>query len=163
MAKDRTGLYPGSFDPVTKGHIDIIERAAKMFDVVVTAVAANSAKEPLFTVEERIEMLEEVTSHLENVRVDSFCGLTVEFAQESGAAAIVRGIRALSDFEYEFQMALTNRKLAADIETLFFMPSEEHFATSSSLLKEIAQYGGDLSPFLTPTVAERFGKKMKKT
>jgi len=141
--------------------VDIIERAARMFDVVVIAVAKNSTKDPLFTAEERIAMLKEACSHLPNIKVDSFSGLTVEFAREVGAAAIIRGIRAFSDFEYEFQMALTNRKLAPDIETLFFMPSEEHFATSSSLLKELAQYGGDLSPFLPANVAERFAKKMR--
>jgi len=128
---------------------------------VVIAVAKNSTKDSLFTAEERIAMLKEVCSHLPNIKVDSFSGLTVEFAREVGAAAIIRGIRALSDFEYEFQMALTNRKLAPDIETLFFMPSEEHFATSSSLLKELAQYGGDLSLFMPAKVAERFAKKMR--
>lgn len=159
---ERIALYPGSFDPPTYGHIDLIERALRVFDKLIVAVAKNAEKECLFTVEERVGMLTDATNHLEGVEVVSFDTLTVEYARERGAIALIRGLRAVSDFEYELQMALMNRKLAPSIETIYLMPSETHIFLSSSLLKEIAMFGGKkLSDFVPPMVERMLIQKFK--
>jgi pantetheine-phosphate adenylyltransferase len=140
----RTAIYPGSFDPLTNGHVDVVERAARLFDSVVVAVARNSAKTPLFSVDERVEQLTAALAHCENVRVTAFEGLLVAFAERTGATALIRGLRAVSDFEYEFQMALMNRRLAPDIETVFLMTDADKSFVSSSMVKEVARLGGDI-------------------
>ena len=155
----RRAIYPGSFDPCTNGHLDIIGRAARLFDEVLVAVAPNSRKSPLFDASERVAMLEENIAAWPNVRVTQMGGLLVEFARKSGAIAIVRGLRAVSDFEFEFQMALMNRKLVADVETIFLMPKEDFVYLSSSIVKEIARLGGDASHFVTPNVYARLREK----
>lgn len=157
-----TALCPGSFDPVTNGHLDIIERTSQYFDEVIVAVIRNPQKaEALFTLEERQEMLREVTSHLENVRVDSFKGLLVEFAREHGADAIVKGLRAISDFDYELQMAQMNQKLTG-IDTFFISTNPRYSFLASSLVREVARFGGDVSSMVPPVVmkrlVERFGE-----
>ena len=148
-----TALYPGSFDPVTKGHIDVAARAAALFDKVVIAVYATPSKNLLFTTEERVELFSDAVRHLSNVEVLRFEGLVVRFAQEIGAAVIVRGLRSGSDFEYEYEMAFMNRKLAPDVDMVSFMTSQEHMFVSSSLLKEVARLGGDITEMVTPQVA----------
>ena len=156
----RRAIYPGSFDPVTNGHLDVIERAAKLFDQVVVAVAANSQKQPLFSIEERLEMLGETTSsHGGKVRLARLDGLLVNYAREIGAAAIIRGLRAVSDFEFEFQMALMNRKLESSVETIFLMPKEDYTYLSSRITKEIARLGGDVSTFVPNCVAAALRRK----
>ena len=150
----RRAIYPGSFDPVTNGHLDVIERAAKLFDEVVVAVAVNSQKNPLFTTEERLGLLRETTSfHGGRVRLDRLDGLLVDYARTAGAVAIIRGLRAVSDFEFEFQMALMNRKLEANVETIFLMPKEEYTYLSSRIIKEIARLGGDITGFVPKCVS----------
>ncbi|UCH33359.1 MAG: pantetheine-phosphate adenylyltransferase [Armatimonadota bacterium] len=156
MAK---AVYPGSFDPVTNGHLDVIERAAELFDEVVVAVAVNSSKAPLFTSEERVQMLRDVCAHLSNVRADSFDDLLVDFATRQGASVVVKGLRAVSDFEYELQQALMNRNLREGVETVFFMTSPENLFLSSSMVKEIARLGGEVSPFVPPQVRTRLEQK----
>jgi pantetheine-phosphate adenylyltransferase len=141
-------LYPGSFDPVTNGHLDVLSRAAKLFDEVVVAVAHNEAKKGLFTAAERVELLEKSTAGMTNVRVTRFEGLLVDFARAQKAKAVIRGLRAVSDFEFEFQLALMNRSLEPDLEALFLMPSEEYTYLSSRLVKEVARLGGDVSRFV---------------
>lgn len=141
-------LYPGSFDPVTNGHLDVLKRAARLFDEVVVAVAYNEAKKGLFTSEERVGLLREATAGMTNVRVTSFEGLLVDFARAQKARAVIRGLRAISDFEFEFQLALMNRSLEPDLEALFLMPSEEYTYLSSRLVKEVARLGGDVSRFV---------------
>jgi pantetheine-phosphate adenylyltransferase len=153
-------IVPGSFDPPTNGHLDIIERAARMFDSVTVAVVVNSAKSPLFTLAERVEMLKEVCAHLPNVTVGSFTGLLVEYAALRGAGVIVRGLRAVTDFEYELQMALTNRRLAPDIETVFMMPGGEYSYLSSSIVKEIALLGGSVEGLVPDSVRQRLREKV---
>jgi pantetheine-phosphate adenylyltransferase len=148
----RTVIYPGSFDPITNGHLDVIERAAKLFDRVIVAVAVNSSKAPLFTQDQRQEQITEAVAALSNVEVDAFDGLLVDFARDQKAQAIIRGLRAVSDFEFEFQLALMNRKLEPNIETIFMMPRETYTFLSSKLVKEIAQLGGDVSAFVPPHV-----------
>jgi pantetheine-phosphate adenylyltransferase len=150
-----TALYPGTFDPPTNGHVDLIQRGAKLFGHLTVAVLNNPGKNPLFTVSERVEMLEEVIRPLENVSVATFDGLTVEFARQQGAAAILRGIRAISDYEYEFQMALMNRRLAPEIETVFLQPAGRYSFVSSRMLKEVFSFGGDVSGLVPPTVLKR--------
>jgi pantetheine-phosphate adenylyltransferase len=157
----RRAIYPGSFDPVTNGHLDIIERARKLFDEVIVAVAHNDAKAPLFTLEERLDLLRSTMGKIDNVRVDSFDGLLVEFARTREAIAVIRGLRAISDFEFEFQMALMNRKLEARVETIFLMPTEEYTYLSSRIVKEIARLGGDVSKFVPPPVAKALAAKIK--
>ncbi len=147
-------LYPGSFDPITNGHVDILERAAKIFDIVEVAILENPSKDPLFTVEERAEMISEIFKGADNVRVSSFSGLLVDYAKKIRANVIIRGLRAISDFEYEFQMALMNSKLSPEIETIFMMPRIEYSFLSSKLVKEIYQLGGNL-PDLVPQVIDR--------
>ena len=157
----RRAIYPGSFDPCTNGHLDVIGRATRLFDEVLVAVAPNSQKSPLFDADERVAMIEANTAHWPTVRVIRMDGLLVDFARKNGAVAIVRGLRAVSDFEFEFQMALMNRKLVSDVETMFLMPKEEYVYLSSRIVKEIARLGGDVSPFVTPSVhtllREKFG------
>jgi pantetheine-phosphate adenylyltransferase len=149
----KRAIYAGSFDPVTNGHLDVLSRAAQVFDEIVVAVAHNPDKRGLFTPEERVELLKETTSGIKNARVTYFHGLLVEFAKQQGACAIVRGLRAVSDFEFEFQMALMNRRLEPALETLFLMPREEYSYVSSRLVKEVASLGGDISVFVPAPVA----------
>lgn len=156
-----TAVYPGSFDPVTNGHLDIIIRASKLFDRVVVGVLHNSAKSPLFSVEERVNILKEATAGLDNVDIVSFSGLSVEFARESGAQVIVRGLRAITDFEYELQMAQTNRVLAPDIDTMFLTTNLEYAYLSSTMVKEVAAFGGDISKFVPEFIQKEIYDKMK--
>ncbi len=158
----RRAIYPGSFDPATYGHIDMIERSAKIVDELVVAVLRNSAKNPLFSVEERVSMLEEITEHLPNVYIRSFDGLLIDYAREVGASIIVRGLRAVTDFEYELQLAQTNRVIAPEIDTMFLATSLKYSYLSSSIVKEIASLGGDISEFLHPQIAERVLAKYKR-
>ena len=144
----RRAIYPGSFDPATYGHIDMIERSAKIVDELVVAVLRNSAKNPLFSVEERVSMLEEITDHLPNVYIRSFDGLLIDYAREVGASIIVRGLRAVTDFEYELQIAQTNRIVNSQIDTVFLTTSLEYAYLSSTIVKEVASYGGDISHFV---------------
>jgi len=157
--KQRKALYPGSFDPVTYGHIDLIARAGQLFDEVRVAVAINHEKKPLFSVEERIVLLRKAIGHKKGVSVDSFHGLMVDYAKANKIGTIIRGLRATSDFDYEFQIALTNRQLASDIDTMFMMPSEKHFYLSSRLVKEISRLGGDVSKFVPPFVEKALLKQ----
>ncbi len=158
----RRAIYPGSFDPVTNGHLDVIERARKLFDEVIVAVADNVEKEPLFTLQERLDLLKETLGQAEGVRVSQFEGLLMEFAAEEKATAVVRGLRAVSDFEFEFQMALMNRKLESGVETIFLMPKEEYTYLSSRIVKEIARLGGDVAEFVPAPVAEALRHKLKR-
>jgi pantetheine-phosphate adenylyltransferase len=144
----RTAIYPGSFDPITNGHLDVLQRATKLFDRVVVAVAKNESKHPLFTLEERAQMVASAIRHLPNVEADSFEGLLVAYVERRSAQAVVRGLRAVSDFEFEFQLALMNRKLNERIETIFMMPKDTYTFLSSRIVKEIAQLGGDVSAFV---------------
>ena len=156
----RIAVYPGSFDPVTLGHGDIIERTAKMFDKVIIGVLNNNVKTPLFSVKERVNMLKEVTAHLPNVEVQSFEGLLVDFLRRNDAQVIVRGLRAVTDFEYELQMAQTNRVMAPEIDTIFLTTNLKYSYLSSSIVKEIAFYDGQISQFLAPEVEERVRAKV---
>ncbi len=158
----RKVLYPGTFDPVTNGHIDIVKRAMELFDGVVVTVAINPGKSPLFSVEERIRLLKESLKDYEQVTVDSFDGLVVDHAHEVGAVGIIRGLRAVSDFEYEFQMALMNRKLAGDLSTVFLMPHEKYTYLNSSIIRNLANLNGDISEFVPPAVITALKKKFKK-
>jgi len=153
-------LYPGTFDPVTNGHIDLICRAREIFQEVIVAVAHNPHKKPVFTVAERVAMLKKVTAGMDGVTVTDFDGLVVDFAHKSKAKVLVRGLRMLSDFEYEFQMALTNRKFASDIETIFLMPHESYSYISAKLIKEAASLGANLSDFVPDFVAQALKKKL---
>jgi len=146
-------IYPGTFDPITYGHLDVLARAAKLFDRVTLAVAHNPGKSPLFTPDERVELIKPSTTDLPNVEITTFSGLLVDLAIEIKASAIIRGLRALSDFEFEFNMALMNRHLNAEIETIFVMPAAAYSYTSSHLVKQVARYGGDISKFVPPNVA----------
>ena len=148
-------IYPGSFDPITNGHLDLIERAARLVDRLIVAILRNEKKQPLFTVNERVDMLRGSVSHIPNVEVDFFDGLLVEYARHRGATAIVRGIRAISDYEYEWQMALMNRRLRPDIETIFLMAGEAHSFISSQLVKEVIRLGGNISDMVPPVVEAR--------
>jgi len=153
-------LYPGSFDPITSGHLDLIERASRLFDRLIVAILRNEQKEALFTVEERIEMLREVTNQFPNVEVGSFDGLLVHYAAERGATVILRGIRAISDYEYELQMALMNRRLHPDIETVFLMAGEAHSFVSSRLVKEVFRLGGNISGLVPPSIEGKLKKRI---
>lgn len=155
-------IYPGTFDPVTYGHVDVIKRALKVFPELVIAVADSSKKGPLFSISERVAMLKIATKDLGDIQIEPFSGLVVDFARANNAAVIVRGLRMLSDFEYEFQMALTNRKIAPDLETMFLMPAENYSYISSKLLKEAANLGADLSSFLPPDVERNLKKHLNK-
>ena len=162
MKRTKIAVYPGTFDPVTYGHIDLIKRATKIFDKVIVAVADNPSKGTLFSVEERVSMLKDAVKGMKSVVVDDFDGLVVDYVKRSGANVMIRGLRMLSDFEYEFQMALTNRRLASDIETIFLMPSEQYSFLSSRLLKEAAGLGADLSSFVPASVEKELKNKLKK-
>ena len=157
----RKALYPGSFDPVTFGHLDLIDRALEIFDEVHVAVAINREKKSLFTVKERLLMITKALGHAKRVRVASFDGLIVDYAKNHKIGTLIRGLRATSDFDYEFQMALTNRMLVSQIDTIFLMPSQSHFYLSSKLVKEIAQFGGDVRKFVPAFVAKLLIDKMK--
>ena len=154
-------IYPGSFDPVTFGHIDIIERAARISDELIVGVLQNKAKTPLFSVEERVTMLNEVTKNMKNVKIVPFEGLLIDFAQQMDAKVIVRGLRAITDFEYELQMSQTNRKLNSDVETLFLTTSLDYSYLSSTTVKEVASFGGDITQFVPEIVAEKITEKIK--
>jgi pantetheine-phosphate adenylyltransferase len=156
----KIGVYPGTFDPITHGHTDIIRRSLRVFDKVIVAVAPNPTKRPLFDLAERVEMVRLVTKDLPNVDVETFKGLLVDFVRDRGARAVIRGLRAISDFEYEFQMALVNRKLAEGFETVFLTPSEEYTYLTSSIIKEVAAHGGRPDAFVHPLVAERLRARM---
>ncbi len=157
----RTALYPGTFDPITNGHLDLIKRASRIFDHLVVAVADNPAKETLLSGEERVSLLKASVKGLKNVEVRHFSGLTVEYARKLKVTAIIRGLRVFSDFEYEFQMALMNRKLVPEVETVFLVPSEQNTYVSSSLIKDIATFGGNISGFVPPPVARKLKEKSK--
>ncbi len=154
-------IYPGSFDPLTNGHLDLIARAAKIFDHLVVSILRNSSKNPLFTVEERVAMLSEGTAEFGNVSVSTFDGLLVDFAREQRAHAVVRGIRAISDYEYEFQMALMNRRLSPDVETIFLMPDAKYSFVSSRLVKEVFRLGGSVDGLVPKFVIERMKDKSR--
>jgi pantetheine-phosphate adenylyltransferase len=160
MSKSVTAIYPGSFDPVTNGHLDLISRGAVIFDQLIVAVTQNLEKDALFPVKERVEMLEAITFEWKNVEVEVFNGLLVEYARNQGASVIVRGIRAVSDYEYELQMAMMNRKLEPDIETVFMLPGEPYSYLSSRLVREIARLGGPVKDLVPPIVAERLRAKV---
>ncbi len=158
MAK---ALFPGSFDPVTYGHLDVIRRAARIFDTLEVAVSVNAAKSPIFSVEERVEMLAELVADIPNVSVSSFCGVTVEYMKSRGVRALVRGIRTFSDFEYEAALANANRRLAPDIETVFIMSGTEYSFVSSRMIRELAQLEGNVTAFVPPSVAERLVARVR--
>jgi pantetheine-phosphate adenylyltransferase len=158
----RTAIYPGSFDPLTNGHLDVIERAAKLFDQVIVAIANNDTKNPLFTLAERRDLVNRSVSLLKNVETDTFDGLLVEYVERRSGQAILRGLRAVSDFEFEFQLALMNRKLNERVETIFMMPKDTYTFLSSRIVKEIARLGGDVSAFVPPHVREALTKKLAK-
>jgi pantetheine-phosphate adenylyltransferase len=153
-------VYPGSFDPITRGHEDLVRRAAKMFDEVIVAVAASPSKQPFFALEERVDMARQVLADLPQVRVVGFSGLLMKFLEEQGATMVLRGLRAVSDFEYELQLAGMNRRLNPEVETLFLTPAEQHMFVSASLVREIARLGGDVSEFVHPLINSRLGAKM---
>ncbi len=164
MSKNKAiAVYPGTFDPITNGHLDIIERALEIFPTLTVAVAQSSKKAPLFNMDERIKMIKEATSAYRSVTVEPFTGLLTDYLRSHGAKAIIRGLRAISDFEYEFQMAMMNRKLNDQVDTIFLMPSEEHFFLTSTLIREVAAYGGDVSHFVPKSVLailkEKFGQR----
>ncbi|RLA00858.1 MAG: pantetheine-phosphate adenylyltransferase [Gammaproteobacteria bacterium] len=155
----RTIIYPGTFDPITLGHMDIVKRASRLFDNVILAVAGDSTKKPLFSFDERISLCREVLSEIEGIQVIGFHGLLANYAQEINACALLRGLRAVSDFEFEFQLANMNRRLAPDIESLFLTPAEQYSFISSSLVKEVASLGGNVTEFVHPLVAEALEEK----
>ncbi|MGH7229830.1 MAG: pantetheine-phosphate adenylyltransferase [Nitrospiraceae bacterium] len=156
------GVYPGTFDPITNGHTDLITRSLRVFDQVIVAVAPNPSKHPLFDLGDRVEMVKLATKDLPHVEVEPFSGLLVEYIKKRGARAVIRGLRAISDFEYEFQMALVNRKLDEAFETVFFMPSEEYSYLTSSIIKEVACHGGALTDFVHPEVAARLRERFRR-
>jgi pantetheine-phosphate adenylyltransferase len=155
-------VYPGTFDPITLGHEDLIRRAARLFDSVVVAVAESTAKRPFFNLDERVEMTREVVKHLENVKVVGFSGLLMQFVQANQARVVIRGLRAVSDFEYEFQLAGMNRGLYPDVETLFLTPGEQYMFVSATIVREISVLGGDVKKFVPPFVALRLEEKIRK-
>lgn len=155
----RTVIYPGSFDPLTNGHLDVINRATKLFDKVIVAVATNDSKQPLFTREERLQLVAKSVRHLPNVEPDSFDGLLVNYADKRGALAVIRGLRAVSDFEFEFQLALMNRRLNEKVETIFMMPKDTYTFVSSRIVKEIARLGGDVSGLVPAHVRSALASK----
>lgn len=155
----QTVIYPGTFDPITNGHVDLVERAARLFDRVVVAIAFSAKKTPLFSLEERVALCEGVLTHIGNVEVKGFSNLLTDFAQSEGARCVLRGLRAVADFEYEFQLANMNRAMYPDFESIFLTPSEHLSYISSSLVREIAALNGDISPFVPPSVAQALGKK----
>ena len=165
MASEKIGIYPGTFDPITNGHADIIGRAARLLDKLVVGVAINPGKGPIFTIDERVELVREEIKHLENgvgdrIEVRPFTGLLIDFARDVDATVIIRGLRAVSDFDYEFQMASMNAKMAEDIETVCLMASDKYHFIASSLVKEIARLDGDITQFVSPRVAERLEERL---
>ncbi len=157
----KIAIYPGTFDPVTNGHVDVAARAAKLFDKVIICVAVNSGKSPFFSKTERIEMVKEAVKSVKNIEVEEFDGLLVDYAKKRNADAIVRGLRAVSDFEYEFQMALTNRKLCSSVDTVFLMPHEKYTYLNSTIVREIARFGGDVGEFVPLHVQKMFEDKIR--
>ncbi len=157
----KIAICPGSFDPVTLGHLDIISRASGLFDKVIVAVLCNMEKNPSFTVEERMEFLRQVTAKYDNVEVDSFQGLLVDYAREKGAVAVVKGLRAVSDFEYEFQMSMINKKLYPDVETVYLNTSQDYMYLSSSVVKQIASFGGDISNFVPEAIHDKIVDRLR--
>jgi len=156
----RTVIYPGTFDPLTNGHLDLIHRAAKLFDRVIVGIAKNEGKNPLFTSEERLELIRESLGHTSNVSVEVFEGLLVDYVEQRGGEAVIRGLRAVSDFEFEFQLALMNRKLNPRVETIFMMPKDTYTFLSSRIVKEIARLGGDVSAFVPPHIRKALTAKL---
>jgi pantetheine-phosphate adenylyltransferase len=159
----RTAIYPGSFDPLTNGHLDIIHRAAKLFDRVIVAVAESESKKPLFSLKERVRLVRQSLEGMPNVQTDSFCTLLVDYAEEQKGQAIIRGLRAVSDFEFEFQLALMNRKLKGHVETIFMMPRETYTFLSSRIVKEIACLGGNVEAFVPPHVRLALARKFRRS
>ena len=157
-----TAVYPGTFDPITRGHEDLVRRAVRLFDHVIVVVAESRNKSPFFSIEDRVAMTREVLADVPKVRVEGFSGLLIDFVAQQGAIAVLRGLRAASDFEYEFQLAGMNRNLKPEIETLFLTPSDQYMFISASMIREIAQLGGDVSPFVHPLVAKRLSEKIRK-
>jgi pantetheine-phosphate adenylyltransferase len=157
----RTVVYPGSFDPLTNGHLDLVLRAARLFDRVIVAVAGNELKQPLFTLDERREMVAQAIRGIANTEADSFSGLLVHYAAARGASAIIRGLRAVSDFEFEFQLALTNRSMNDTVETIFMMPKDQYTFLSSRIVKEVCRLGGDVTPFVPSFVRERLEARLR--
>ena len=162
MRRVRTAIYPGSFDPLTNGHIDLIQRAANLFDHVIVAIAKNEAKSPLFTLDERLDLVRIALKNMPKVSAEAFEGLLVDYVEKRGGQAVIRGLRAVSDFEFEFQLALMNRKLNERVETIFMMPKDTYTFLSSRIIKEIARLGGDVSAFVPPHVREALVSKVKK-
>lgn len=160
--REKKAIYPGTFDPFTNGHLSVLRRATQIFDKVIVAILRNASKSPLFSVEERIWMIKESTKDMEKVEVDSFDGLLVEYARQKGCNVIIRGLRAMSDFEYEFQLALMNRKLDRNIQTIFLVTDFKWFYTSSSIVKEAASFGGDISDLVPPPVNEKLLERFRK-
>lgn len=159
----KIAIYPGTFDPITNGHLDIVERAVTLFDTVIVTVARNPSKKPLFDQDERCALIRSAVKHYSNVEVDTFDGLLVEYAKKKKAVALVRGLRAISDFEYELQMALMNRKLDSTLETVFLMPNEKYTYLNSSIVREIARLGGNVQDFVPDAVLKAFQKKFRKS
>ena len=158
-----TAIYPGTFDPLTNGHTDLIQRAAKMFDTVIVAIAHNQSKKPCFTLEERVDLANEILSHLDNVKVIGFSGLLADLARDHNANVLIRGIRAVSDFDYEFQLANMNRRLNPDLESVFLTPAERNTFISSTLVKEVARHNGDVSEFVDSIVMKALQSRLGKT
>lgn len=158
----KVAIYPGSFDPVTYGHLDVLERAVDIFGRVIIAVADNASKKYMFSLEERVDLVRQATKGMKGVKVESFDGLIIDYARRKKTNVLIRGLRMTSDFDYEFQIALTNRRLAEDIETVFLMPSEQHSFLSSSLLKEVSRFNADISSFVPTCVAKRLKERLKK-
>jgi len=161
MPLERTAIYPGTFDPVTNGHLDVVRRASRLFDRIVVAIGTHSGKRPVFTVPERLAHLRQVCQGIPGVTVGSFDGLLTRAVRDFGAVAVIRGLRAVSDFEYEFQMALMNRELSPQCETVFLMPSPEYSFVSSTMIREIARFGGDISPFVPPELCEQLQRRLQ--
>ncbi len=157
----KLGIYPGTFDPLTNGHLDLIERGLRIFDEIIVAVAPSPKKQPLFTLEERLRIIGEAVKDCKNVRIEAFNGLLVDYVREGGGIAIIRGLRAVSDFEYELQMALMNRRLDMNIETVFMMPSEEYSFLTSTIIKEVASFGGSVKGLVPEAVEKALKKKFK--
>ncbi|XOV80097.1 MAG: pantetheine-phosphate adenylyltransferase [Aestuariibacter sp.] len=157
-----SAIYPGTFDPITNGHFDLIQRAAKMFSSVTVAIACNPSKKPLFSLDERVDLIKKITSDIENVDVVGFTGLLADFAQQQGASVLIRGLRAVSDFEYEFQLANMNRRLNPNLESVFLTPAEENSFISSTLVKEVALHRGKVSEFCHPVVQQALQEKLHK-
>ncbi len=160
MSDHKIAIYPGTFDPITLGHIDLIERSSELFNKVIVTIAVNPKKKPLFDVDERMEMIEDAIAPFDNVTVAKFDGLIVDFAKDVGAKVIIRGLRAITDFEYEFQMALMNRQLADDITTVFLMPHEKYTYLNSTIIKNVANFGGDIEKFVTKFVQKKLIEKL---